>query len=280
MNAYGRIERVYVRAPDASALGSWREYGWHDEPDAAALADEHAEFVATLRSVCDDVIVGTAQVRGDPDAIYAYDPTLVTDAGVIPLRMGKPGRRDEPSVVADELRAVGCTVLSALDEPATAEGGDMFFLDDRTLLVGCGYRTNLAAVDQLRVRLADQDVEVIAFDLPHHHGASECLHLMSFISMLDADLAVGYLPMMPVRLVQLLEDRGVEIVEVPDEEFGSMGPNVLALGPRSALALAGNPVTKSRMQAAGVDVTTYTGAHVSTNGDGGPTCLTRPLVRE
>ena len=117
----------------------------------------------------------------------------------------------------------------------------MVFLDDRTLLVGMGYRTNQEAVDQLRPRLAEQGVEIRTFDLPHFHGADECLHLMSFISMLDADLAVGYPPMMPVRLVQLLEERGVALVEVPDEEFPTMGPNVLALGPRRALALDGNP---------------------------------------
>jgi N-dimethylarginine dimethylaminohydrolase len=191
--------------------------------------------------------------------------------------MGKVGRSDEPAIVAEELRAAGCTVLPPLEPPGTAEGGDMFFLDDRTLLVGSGYRTNEDAAEQLRMRLPDLDV--VCFDLPHHHGPAECLHLMSFISMLDADLAVAYLPMMPVRLVQLLDARGVEIVEVPDEEFVSMGPNVLALAPRVALALDGNPVTKARMESAGVEVITYAGRHISLNGDGGPTCLTRPLVR-
>ena len=280
MNAYGRIRRVYVRAPDVGALrDGWKTYGWHAEPDVAATEAEHAAFVDLLRAEIEDVIVGTAQVPGDPDAVYAYDPTLVTDVGVIPLRMGKEGRRDEPAIVADELLAAGCTVLPALEPPATAEGGDMFFLDNRTLLVGVGYRTNEAAVEQLRTMLAGHDVEVVAFDLPHHHGPAECLHLMSFISMLDADLTVAYLPMVPVRLVQLLEARGVRIVEVPDEEFASMGPNVLALAPRVALALAGNPVTASQMRDAGVDVTTYSGHHISMNGDGGPTCLTRPLER-
>jgi N-dimethylarginine dimethylaminohydrolase len=183
-------------------------------------------------------------------------------------------------IVADELERAGCTILPALTAPATAEGGDMLFLDDRTLLVGLGYRTNTEAVEQLRPRLAAHDVEVRTFDLPHFHGPAECLHLMSFISMLDRDVAVVYPPMMPVRLMQLLDERGVVFVEVPEEEFPTMGPNVLALGPRRALAVAGNPVTRERMEAAGVDVTTYAGAHISINGDGGPTCLTRPLARD
>jgi N-dimethylarginine dimethylaminohydrolase len=122
-------------------------------------------------------------------------------------------------------------------------------------------------------------VEVIGFDLPHYHGAGEVLHLMSFLSPLDVDLAVVYLPLMPVRLVELLRERGIDFVEVPDEEFESMGSNVLALGPRVALALEGNDETRRRMEAAGVDVRTYKGDEISRKGDGGPTCLTRPLLR-
>ncbi len=276
MNAYGTVERIYVRPPDTDALANWRDYGWHVAPEVDAVHAEHAEFVEILRSLVPDVIVGSLPVPGDPDAIYAYDPTLLTDAGVLPLIPGKQGRRAEPAVVAADLAAAGIATLPGLEPPAIAEGGDMLFLDERTLLVGIGYRTNESAVAQLRVRL---DVEIAAFDLPHFHGPAECLHLMSFISMLDADLAVGYLPMMPVRLAQLLAERGVAIVPVPDEEFSTMGSNVLALGPRRALALDGNPVTRERMEAAGVEVLTYRGEHISRNGDGGPTCLTRPLAR-
>jgi len=280
MNAYGTVRRIYVRPPHADAFAAWQAYGWHTEPDVEAATEEHAAFVEALRSHVDDVVVGTTPVPGDPDAVYTFDPTLVTDAGVIPLLPGKEGRRDEPAIVATELANAGCRILPPLTAPATAEGGDMFFLDERTLLVGIGYRTNAETVEQLRPRLAEQGVDVLAFDLPHYHGPAECLHLMSFISMLDADLAVVFLPMMPVRLVQLLAARGIALVEVPEAEFLSMGPNVLSLGPRRAIAVGGNPVTRRRMEAAGVDVTTYAGAHISLNGDGGPTCLTRPLVRD
>src|SRR5262245_20912940 len=235
MNAYGSIERIYVRPPHPEAFANCGAYGWHTEPDIEAATAEHAALVDTLRAHVSDVVIGAMPVMGDPDAVYAYDPTLVTDAGVIPLRPGKDGRRREPEVVAEELAAAGLAVLPALEPPATAEGGDMLFLDERTLLVGVGYRTNEAGVTQVRERLQRQDVTLETCDLPHFHGPGACLHLMSFLSMLDADLAVGYPPMMPVRLVQLLERRGVGIVEVPDEEFATMGPNVLALGPRRAL---------------------------------------------
>jgi N-dimethylarginine dimethylaminohydrolase len=153
----------------------------------------------------------------------------------------------------------------------------MCWLDRSTLLVGLGYRTTTAGLDALRALMPD--VTVVSFDLPHLAGPAACTHLLSFVSMLDVDLAVASLPHLPVRLVELFRDAGVQIVEVPEAEFDSMGANVLALGPRVALALEGNPETRRRMEAAGVEVHTYPGGEISRKGDGGPTCLTRPLER-
>jgi dimethylargininase len=151
------------------------------------------------------------------------------------------------------------------------------WLDQRTLLVGRSYRTNDAGIDALRGALPV--VDVLAFDLPRIQGPEACLHLLSLLSPLDDDLVVAYPPLMPIRLLELLAERDIEIVEVPEEEFGSMGPNVLALAPRVALALDGNPQTRRRMEAAGVNVTVYEGSEISQKGEGGPTCLTRPLLR-
>jgi N-dimethylarginine dimethylaminohydrolase len=267
-----------VRAPVDADLRAWRSFGWRSEPDPARAADEHAAFRAQLERTGAEVITGTSPVAGDPDAIYTYDPVLMTDAGAILLRPGKAGRRLEPDAAAQDLAAAGIRIAGRIEPPGTAEGGDLFWLDRLTLLAGRGYRTNDGGIEQLRALLGP-GVDVIVFDLPHFHGADECLHLMSFVSPLDADLAVAYLPMMPVRLVEILRDRGMRVVEVPDAEFGSMGPNVLALGPRVALALEGNPETRRRMEAAGVDVRTYSGKEISRKGDGGPTCLSRPLER-
>jgi len=278
-NGYGSLRRIYVRPPGTEDAAAWEAYGWHDRPDADGAAREHAALRRILSATGADVVEGATPVPGDPDAVYAYDPTLPTDHGLILLRPGKEGRRGEPAALATDLTAAGLPILATLEEPATAEGGDMFFLDEATLLVGVGYRTNTPAVERLREILGPRGVDVMAFDLPHFHGPSECLHLMSFISPLDADLVVGYLPMMPTRLVQLLRERGITVVEVPEQEFPTMGPNVLALGPREALALEGNPVTAERMRAAGVTVTMYAGEEISRKGDGGPTCLTRPLDR-
>ena len=213
----------------------------------------------------------------DPDAIYVYDPALVTDDGAVMLRPGKEGRRGEVEVMAADFVEAGLPIAGRLDAPAMAEGGDTLWLDERTLLVGRGYRTNDEGIRQLAEALPG--VDVVAFDLPHLRGAGEVLHLMSLLSPLDVDLAVAYPPLMPVRLMELLVERGTEVVEVPDEEFETMGPNVLALAPRVALALEGNDETRRRMEKAGVDVRLYRGDEISRKGDGGPTCLTRPLLR-
>jgi dimethylargininase len=273
-DATSSLRRVYVRAPRAEDLDTWPAYGWRSAPDPARAHDEHAAFREELRRDGAEVVEAATPVPGDPDAIYTFDPLLPTDDGVIVLRPGKPGRRAEPAAMAGDL---GFPVLGTLDEPATAEGGDLFWLDSSTLIAGRGYRTNDAGIDRLRELLPG--ATVVAFDLPHRHGPGECLHLLSLISPLAPDLVVGYLPLMPVRLVELLGERGIGIVEVPDEEFDSMGPNVLVLAPRVALALEGNPVTRRRMESAGVEVRTYRGEEISRKGDGGPTCLTRPLAR-
>jgi N-dimethylarginine dimethylaminohydrolase len=223
-------------------------------------------------------VVAETPVPLSPDSIYVFDPALVTPAGAILLRPGKDGRRVEVDALAADLVEAGVPILGKLEAPATVEGGDTIWLDERTLLVGIGYRTNEAGAEALRRLLPG--VEVHAFDLPHLHGEDEVLHLMSLLSPLDRDLAVAYLPYMPVRLVQLLRQRGIELVEVPDDEFWTMGPNVLALGPRIALALEGNDETRRRMEAAGVDVRVYSGDELSRKGDGGPTCLTRPILRD
>jgi N-dimethylarginine dimethylaminohydrolase len=271
------LRRVLVRAPQPHDAALWQAYGWRFEPDPGAMADEHEAFRSLLAAEGAEVILGETPHGPDPDAIYTYDPAIVADAGAVLLRPGKEGRRGEPDAMGADFVEAGIPIAGRLEAPALAEGGDTVWLDERTLLVGRGYRTNDAGIQALRDLLPG--VDVVAFDLPHYRGAGEVMHLMSFLSPLDADLAVVYLPLMPVRLVELLRERGIELVEAPDEEFESMGPNVLALGPRVALALGGNDETRRRMERAGVDVRVYAGEHISRPGDGGPTCLTRPVLR-
>jgi len=270
------LRRVFVRRPGTD-VSRWREYGWLAEPDAARLSAEHEALCDALAQAGAEVVVGEPSPSGNVDSIYVFDPALMSDAGAILLRPGKESRRDEVAAIRADFEANVMPIAAELTAPALAEGGDTLWLDDTTLVVGLGYRTNATGAAQIAVALPA--VDVLTVDLPHHRGRGEVLHLLSLISPLDDDLALVYLPLLPVRLVQLLEERGVRMVEVPDEEFESMGCNVLALAPRVGLALDSNPETRRRLEAVGVEVRLYAGEELSRKGDGGPTCLTRPLAR-
>ena len=282
MTAYGSasmtgdLRRVLVRRPLPADADAWEAYAWRARPDVAAAQAEHEAFCLLLEEAGAEVVVSEHD-EGNPDAIYTYDPTLVGRDGAVLLQPGKEGRRREPEATAGPLEAAGVPIAARVDLPATVEGGDTVWLDEQTLLVGIGYRTN--AVAPLALHDALPGVDLVLFDLPHWNGAGEVMHLMSFISPLDDDLALVYPRIAPTRLMWLLAERGIDVVEVPDEEFDTMGANVLALGPRRALALEGNDETRRRMERAGVDVVTYRGDEISRKGDGGPTCLTRPLLR-
>jgi dimethylargininase len=271
-----QLRRVLVHAPRTEDLHGWQMCGWRAEPDPVGIAAEHEAFCKLLEGAGAEVVLAESPAEGNPDAIYTYDPALVADAGALLLYPGKECRRAEVAALAEDFERAGVPVVGRLEDPEWAEGGDFCWLDERTLLAGCGYRTNGAGISRLQELLPG--VEVVAFDLPHWRGPSEVMHLMSLISPLAPDLAVVYPPLLPTRLAQLLEEREVELVAVPDEEFATMGSNVLALAPRVALAVEGNPETRRRMEHAGVEVLTYQGSELS-KGDGGPTCLTRPLLR-
>ena len=269
------LRRVLLRPPQADDLRLWQEYGWRAEPDPVGIAREHAALCELLAGAGAEVVLAEAPVEDDPDAIYVYDPALIVDDGALLLRPGKAGRRAEPAALGVDLTRAGVPVAARLDEPALAEGGDLIRLDERTLLVGLGYRTNQAGADVLAEATG---LDVVAFDLPHWHGESEVMHLLSLLSPLADDLVAAYTRLLPVRLAQLLAERAIEIVEVPGGEFESMGANVLALAPRVALVVEGNPETRERLERAGVEVLAYEGKELS-KGDGGPTCLTCPLLR-
>ncbi|HET7573178.1 MAG TPA: arginine deiminase family protein [Gaiellaceae bacterium] len=264
--------RIVVRPPAPEDAPSWERLGWRAAPDPALLAREHEAFRETLAGAGAEVVVA----RGEPgnlDSIYVFDPVLATPAGeAILLRPGKEARRGEPDALAPDLPL---PVVARLEPPALAEGGDTVWLDERTLLAGRSYRTNDAGIEALRAALPQ--VDVLAFDLPHLRGRDEVLHLRSLLSPLGPDLAVGYPPLLPARLVELLAEREIRLVGVPDDEVETTGPNVLALAPGLALALAGNDGTRRRLARAGVEVLTYEGDEISRKGDGGPTCLTLPV---
>jgi N-dimethylarginine dimethylaminohydrolase len=284
MNEYGRLKQVALRgAAEAFRTSSkiaaeWRDLNYHEAPDLEAAKAESAAFAALLAAAGAEIIPLPADDGLTLDAIYVRDSLITSPKGLIKPRMGKVQRRTESDVNGITLQQLGHGLFGAITGSGQAEGGDLVWLDDRTLLVGIGYRTNSEGVLQLQALLGPE-IAVMPFDLPHYKGPGDVFHLMSVLSPIDSDLAVMYRPLMPVRLVEFLDQRGLGFVDVPEQEFATMGCNVLAVGPREVLMVEGNAETERRLRAARVSVTTYRGHHISRLGEGGPTCLTRPLVR-
>ncbi len=256
----------------------WQELNYLGKPDFTRSLEEYDAFVGHFQGRGIEILCLEADDNLTMDSLYPRDAAIATDKGMILCNMGKPARRDEPAAEEALFRQLGVPVLGRIEGAGSVEGGDVAWIDEKTLGVARGYRTNDEGIRQLRALLADT-AEVIEYHMPHYKGPSDVFHLMSVYSPIDNDLAVVYSPLMPVPMRQNLLARGVQLVEVPDEEFESMGCNVLALAPRVALAVEGNPVTKSRLEAAGAEVIVYAGAEISNKGCGGPTCMTRPLDR-
>jgi len=275
-NMVGHLRRVLVRAPTTQACAHWKAFGWRSEPDSVRLMREHEALCEALERVGADVVHGEP-AHEDLDAIYTHDPALISDAGAIVLRPGKVTRQSEQATIASDLAVASVPELSRLEAPATAEAGDLVWLDEHTLLVGRSHRTSQAGIAALQAALPD--VAVLPFDIVNFRGPGEVFHLMSFMSLLDWNLALAYPRLAPVRLLELFAERAIRVVEVPDEEYDSLGANVLALAPGVALAADGNPTTRHRLEAAGIDVAVYPATELN-KGDGGPTCLTRPLLRD
>jgi N-dimethylarginine dimethylaminohydrolase len=214
------------------------------------------------------------------DSIYCRDASIATDFGMIICNMGKSGRLNEPGAQMQAYKNHSIPILGIIESPGTLEGGDVAWLDEKTLAVGHTYRTNEEGILQLKKMLEPKGVQIIAAELPHYKGMSDVFHLMSILSPIAKDLAVVYSPLMPIKFRNELLKRNYQLVEVPEEEFESMGCNVLAIAPRDCLMVQGNPKTEKALIQAGCKVISYQGEHISVYGGGGPTCLTRPLLRE
>ena len=263
----------------AAVNAQWEALHYLGQPDLDQVVAEHDGFVALLAQQGMELIYLPDHPATGLDSVYTHDPLVITKRGAILCNMGKAQRRDEPAAMGEYLATVGVPVLGAIRAPGTLEGGDVCWLDERTVAVGEGYRTNAEGIRQLRALLGNLVDQVIPVPLPHWTGPDDCLHLLSFISPVANDQAVVYSRMMPVPFRQLLLARGMTLIEVPDSEYDSMACNVLAVAPGKCIMLAGNPVTQGRLEAAGVAVWTYPGGDLCVKGGGGPTCLTRPLLR-
>lgn len=284
-NDTGQIARVIVKhARDAliderHVEQQWQALNYLAKPDFAAAIAQYDSFATALQAAGAELCFLPADAQTGMDSLYPRDAAVICERGVILCSMGKPARRGEPDALRFMLEKLDVPVYAEITGDGRLEGGDLVWLGERILAVGEGYRTNAEGIAQLRSLLDDLIDELIVVPLPHWQGPTDVFHLMSMLSPLDTDLAAVYSPLLPVPFRQRLISLGIDLVEVPDQEFASQGCNILALAPRQVLMPDGNPVTRSRLIDAGVAVEVYSGSEISVKGGGGPTCLTRPLER-
>jgi len=285
LNEYGRIAAIGLRhARDAfggreAIAAQWRALNYHAAPDYDAAVAEYDAFVEALDLDGAEVHFLPSDEGLTLDGLYVRDAAIPGPKGLILCNMGKPARSGEPAANGKAMEAMGVAVAGRIEGAGRLEGGDVVWLDDRTCAVAHGYRSNAEGIRQLSALLGE-GVHLEICPLPHYKGPDDVFHLMSILSPLDRDMALVYSPLMPVPFRNWLMERGLGLVEVPDEEFASMGCNVLATAPRRCVMVEGNPLTRRRLEKAGCEVVTYAGAEISRKGEGGPTCLTRPLLRE
>ena len=280
-----RLQRVLVCPPHSAGWGTsaaatrWRELGFAHAPDFEKAKAQHDELRRQLQAAGAEVDHLPASSNLTLDAVYTHDPSFATDFGMIIMNPGKANRVAEAAQHREFYQTLGISMLGEIKPPGATEAGDMIWLDAKTLLIGLGYRTNSAGIAQMRALLAPKGVEVISAPLPYGRGPSACLHLMSLISLLDEQTAVVDLPWLAVETVELLKSRGYRFVEIDYSERDTLACNVLSLGEKRLLALEENQKTKQKLGQAGFDVYTFPGSELCVNGGGGPTCLTRPLLR-
>lgn len=283
---YGTLKSVFLKRPEQAFISDeqlnrqWKELNFLAKPDLHKAVSEYRCFQNLLAGSGAKVYYLPVDPAVTLDSLYCRDASVATDFGMIICNMGKPARQFEPVAGQREFEKHNIPILGSIRPPGTLEGGDVAWIDQRTLAVGHTYRTNEEGIRQVKQLLEPHGISVWVAQMPHYKGPSDVFHLMSVFSPVDKDLAVVYSPLMPIALRNKLLDRGYSLVEVPDAEWDSMGCNVLAIAPRVCIMVSGNPLTRERLMEAGCKVYEYEGNEISVKGGGGPTCLTRPLTRE
>ena len=283
-NEYSLLTQVAIRSPlnsfltDEKLSNEWQDLRFHSKPELKESINEFIEFRKLLLNN-EIKIIDLPQAKGlTIDSIYTRDSILISPKGLILCNMGRASRTPEARDNYEHLKLQGYQIAGEILAPGTLEGGDFIWLSDTKAAVGLGPRTNQNGIDQLR-KILGNSVDLHVVPLPEPTHPDDVLHLMSIISPLDKDLVLIYRPLMPVSFIQWLEQLGIKFIEVDEAEYLLMGCNVLATSPRSVIMLENLPRVQRNLQNAGCDVQTYKGIEISRKGEGGPTCLTRPLKR-
>lgn len=280
-----KIQSVLIKRPSKAFISqenlnnSYEKFRYFGCPDYEKSITEYRNFENIITENIENVYYLPKDDRTGLDSIYTHDPLKITQKGAIYFPMGKVLRSKEYEATEEILKSLGIPTLGYIKSPGKMEGGDVVWLDEKTVAIGRGYRTNDEGIRQFKELVKDFVDDFIIVPMPHGDGEDACLHLMSIISMVAEDLAVVYSKYMPVFFRELLITRGIKLIEVSDKEYDYLGSNVLALAPRVCVILDGNPEIKQKLLNEGCTVYAYEGHEMSYKGTGGPTCLTCPILR-
>tara|TARA_B100000768_G_scaffold163418_1_gene164682 strand:- start:2367 stop:3233 length:867 start_codon:yes stop_codon:yes gene_type:complete len=277
------LRKVAVKKPGLSIIDADPNL-WHygEDFNPKKIPNIHKEFVKKLEESGAEVYWMPENDKGIADAIFTYDASLMTPTGAVLMSPGKALRKGEQSLHSDFYKSLGIKIIGAVEGDGRAEAGDTLWLDEKTLLIGRGFRTNQIGAKQVEEIISSMGIDVHVFDLPVYLGDAACLHLMSLISLVDTRIALVCLPLLPVRLLELLEIKGFKLIDAPYEEFkrsNTLSTNILAMAPGECLMLSGLPKTRNALIRAGIKVEVFDGNELCIGCEGGPTCLTRPLLR-
>ena len=279
------IKKILLKHPSNAFLNQrninkqYLELNYLAAPNFNSAISDYEIFVDLLKSFDIEIYYLPKDNSTSLDSIYTHDPCVVSNKGVVICNMGKKARQPEADTMKKFFNSIEVPILGKIQSPGTLEGGDVVWINEKTIAVGEGYRTNKEGIEQLKLLLSDQIETVITVSIPHWNGPDDCLHLMSNLSPIDHDLYLVYSRLLPVSFIKYLLDQNIELIDVPDDEYESMGCNVLAIAPRKVIMISGNPKTKQLLENKGVEIHTYDGSEISIKGAGGPTCLTRPFLR-
>ncbi|MDB2599690.1 arginine deiminase family protein [Gammaproteobacteria bacterium] len=285
LNEFSKITEVAIRSPLSSfidndkILNEWKALRFHAKPNLKRAMIEYTHFKGLLEDDGISIIDLPSSKLLTIDSIYTRDSILISKGGLILCNMGRSSRTPEAGANFNILASQGYKMAGQIKAPGTLEGGDFIWIDDHHAAVGLGPRTNAEGIRQLK-EILGPSVELHIVNLPQPSHPDDVLHLMSIISPLDKDLSLIYKPFMPESFTNWLSNLGIKFIEVSDKEYLLMGCNVLATSPRSIIMLEQLPCVQSELERAGCKIRTYKGMEISRKGEGGPTCLTRPLRRK
>ena len=279
------IKKILLKHPKSAFINQktineqYLKLNYFEAPNFNKAILDYENFVSLLKSFDIELHYLPEDKSTSLDSIYTHDPCVISNNGVIICNMGKKSRLPESDTIEKFFNSMQIPILGKIKTPGILEGGDVVWIDNKTIAVGEGYRTNREGIEQLKHLLSDQVQDVISVPIPHWNGPQDCLHLMSNLSPIDHNLYLVYSRLLPVSFRKYLLDQNIELIDVPDEEYESMGCNVLAVAPRKVIMISGNSKTKQLLEKNNVEVYTYDGTEISIKGAGGPTCLTRPFLR-